>query len=111
MRAARKASPAVQIAAPNIIKSFAKNCPGIGDGNGKPYPGCHTPGVVKTKVSVMRNVMIAPMLPMAETNGANGRVAISRPRIISVTPINIAAPRTLITLYIQDISGELVTNP
>ncbi len=33
---ARHASPAVQIAAPSRIKSFAKNCPGIGDGNGKP---------------------------------------------------------------------------
>lgn len=33
---ARHASPAVQIAAPSKIISFAKNCPGIGDGNGKP---------------------------------------------------------------------------
>lgn len=35
-RAARKASPADQTAIPNNAKSLAMNCPGIGEGNGKP---------------------------------------------------------------------------
>ncbi|MDQ6656414.1 MAG: glycosyltransferase 87 family protein [Verrucomicrobiota bacterium] len=34
--AARNASPAVQIAAPRRSRSLARNCPGIGDKNGKP---------------------------------------------------------------------------
>ncbi len=38
------------------------------------------------------------MLPIAESCGAKGRVAISSPSTISTMPSNIANPRTLITL-------------
>ena len=46
-----------------------------------------------------------------ENLGANGRVAIINPAIISTVPISIEAACTLITLNIQDISGELAIKP
>jgi hypothetical protein len=63
------------------------------------------------KCSVMRKIPIAMKLPTAEIFGANGRAAIISPAIISTVPISIEAACTLITLYIQDISGELATKP
>ncbi len=51
-----RASPAAHVAAPNNKRSLARNCPGMGDKNGKPYSGCHTPGVEKIKVNVIKNI-------------------------------------------------------
>ena len=62
-------------------------------------------------VSVTRNIPIAPRLPMAESFGEIGRRAISILSVISMTPISPENPRVVKTLYPQDISGLLATNP
>ncbi len=63
------------------------NWPGIGERDGKPYPGCHTPGVVRRKVNVVRNMTMASRLPKAAILGATGRVRIMTPSTISNVPI------------------------
>jgi hypothetical protein len=40
----------------------------------------------------MRNINIAPILPIAETCGANGRIAIINPNTISIVPISVETP-------------------
>ena len=53
-------SARVQIAAPNNTTSLTRNWPGNPASAGNPYPACHTPGVVMTKLSVVKNIPIPP---------------------------------------------------
>src|SRR5947209_743332 len=55
-------SARVQIAAPNNTTSLTRNWPGDAASAGNPYPACHTPGVVMTKLSVVKNIPIPARL-------------------------------------------------
>ena len=79
-------SARVHIAAPNNTISLTRNWPGDAARAGNPYPVCHTPGVVKTKLSVVRNIPIPPRLPTIESFGQTGPSAISNAMAISVAP-------------------------
>ena len=61
------------------------------------------------KLSVIRNVMMVPMLPMAETFGQNERVAIIKPIEISMIPITFDKPCSPKLGIAYDPIGLLVT--
>src|SRR5204862_8307176 len=48
---------------PNNTTSLTRNWPGDAASAGNPYPACHTPGVVMTKLSVVKNIPIPARLP------------------------------------------------
>src|SRR6266436_1100353 len=79
-------SARVQIAAPNNTTSLTRNWPGDAERAGNPYPACHTPGVVMTKLSVIKNIPIPPRLPAIESFGQTGPAAISNAMAISTAP-------------------------
>src|SRR5882724_3551602 len=79
-------SARVQIAAPNNTTSLTRNWPGDAERAGNPYPACHTPGVVMTKLSVVKNIPIPPRLPTIESFGQTGPAAISNAMAISTRP-------------------------
>src|SRR4029077_14053767 len=56
-------SAKVQITAPNNTTSLIRNCPGNQERAENPSPACHTPGVVMTKLRVVRNIPIPASLP------------------------------------------------
>jgi len=101
---ASKASAAVQSAAPRSTKSLIRNCP-MSPGNGNQWPGMKTPGVVIRKLTVIRNVAVAPTLPENDILAESGRSDISMATSTSITPIRFDTSCWLITEYIQGIKG------
>jgi hypothetical protein len=77
-------SARVHIAAPNNTTSLTRNWPGDAASAGNPYPACHTPGVVMTKLSVVKNIPIPVRLPAIESFGQTGPAAISNAMAISI---------------------------
>lgn len=106
---ARDASAAVQMDAPNKTKSLIKNCPAF-PSTGKPWLKCMAPGVENKKLSVNRNVAMAPRLPKNDALGNIGRNASRMATVISMVPIKFEAACTLSQWYIQDISGLFAIN-
>src|SRR5215471_3346531 len=89
-------SPSDQSAIPSRARSLIRNCPGFPERAGKPPAlGSQTPGVVKRKLRVVRNIPTARALPRAEARGENGRAAISSATATSTTPSAAEKPRTL----------------
>jgi hypothetical protein len=76
----------VQIAAPNNTTSLTRNWPGNPERARNPFPACHTPGVVMTKLRVVKNIPIPPRMPTIESFGQTGPAAISKAITISTTP-------------------------
>ena len=70
------------------------NWPGMGEMNGKLYPGCMMPGVESKKDIVTINVMMPPILPMAEIFGEKGLQQIRTPNAISIMPNTFENPST-----------------
>jgi len=63
-------SPSVQSAIPSRAKSLMRNCPGTAERAGKPPRlGSQTPGVVTTKLRVVRNIPTARALPRVHARG------------------------------------------
>src|SRR5207249_6966617 len=75
----------------DVCSSDLRNCPASSN-IGNQYQKWRAPGVEKRKLTVNRNVMIAPMLPMNESLAEKGRDAISKATTISVTPIRSETP-------------------
>jgi len=61
--------------------------------------------VVNRKLTVVRNVTMAPRLPRKDALGEIGLTGISSPTDTTVTPMKLEVARTLRIEYIQDISG------
>ncbi len=51
--------------------------------------------MLSVKLSVIRNIPTAPMLPRAESRGANEQTAIKTPRAISTPPTTAESAETL----------------
>lgn len=94
---------------PSRIISFSRNPP-ISDMYGKPKSSCQTPGVVRKKLSVVRNSPTAIALPTAEAFAENGRSAISVAILISAIPNMFDTPWVLEIECSQLVSGLLDVN-
>ena len=57
-----------------------------------PADASHTPGVVRRKLNVVKNMPTANALPMMAARVASGRAAMSRAMAISVTPSKAEKP-------------------
>src|SRR5204863_8729883 len=80
-------SPSDQRAIPSSAKSLRRNYPGFPERAGKPPAlGSQTPGVVRRKLRVVRNIPTAKALPRAEARAENGRAAMRIAMATSTTP-------------------------
>src|ERR1043165_2492248 len=97
-------SPRVKSAAPSSTISLSRNPPDP-ESAGKPPRLFSQPGSENKNVSVVRNANTASTLPIADSFGASGRIAISAAAVSSAMPITLEVACRLKTLYIQLMSG------